>query len=42
MVHHRGGRGLGDAAPLLAAAVQIGDAAPSLRPLVVDQIRQGD
>jgi pyrimidine-nucleoside phosphorylase len=42
MVHHRGGRGLGDAAPLLAAAVQIDDAAPSLRPLVVDQIRQGD
>ena len=42
MVHHRGGRGLEHAAPLLAAAVQIGAAAPSLRPLVVDQIRQGD
>jgi pyrimidine-nucleoside phosphorylase len=42
MVHHRGGRGLEHAAPLLTAAVEIGAAAPSLRPLVVDRIRQGD
>jgi pyrimidine-nucleoside phosphorylase len=42
MVHHRGGRGLEHAAPLLAAAIEIGAAPPSLRPLVVDQISQGD
>ena len=34
-VHHRRGCGLGEAAPLLAEAVQIGDAPPSPRPVVV-------
>jgi hypothetical protein len=37
-VHHRRGRGLGDAAPLLAEAVQIGDAPPSRRPIVIDRV----
>jgi pyrimidine-nucleoside phosphorylase len=37
-VHHRRGRGLGDAAPLLAESVQIGDAPPSRRPIVVDRV----
>jgi pyrimidine-nucleoside phosphorylase len=37
-VHHRGSRGLGDAAPLLAGAVQIDDAPPLPRPVVVDRV----
>ena len=37
-VHHRGGRGLDDAAPLLAEAVQIDDAPPVPRPVVVDRV----
>jgi len=37
-VHHRAGRGLSDAAPMLAEAVQIDDAPPLMRPLVVDRV----
>jgi pyrimidine-nucleoside phosphorylase len=37
-VYHRGGRGLGEAAPLLAEAVQIDDAPPVPRPVVVDRV----
>jgi pyrimidine-nucleoside phosphorylase len=37
-VHHRGGRGLGDAAPMLAEAVQIEDTPPLSRPVVVDRV----
>ncbi len=37
-VHHRGGRGLGDAVPMLAEAVQIDDAPPVPRPVVVDRV----
>ena len=37
-VHHRGGRGLEDAVRLLAEAVEIGDARPSPRPIVVDRV----
>jgi pyrimidine-nucleoside phosphorylase len=36
-VHHRDGRGLEDALPLLESAVEIGDA-PARRPLVVERI----
>jgi pyrimidine-nucleoside phosphorylase len=42
MVHHRGGRGLGQALPLLTASIEVGDAAPSVGPLVVDYVRQED
>ena len=42
LVHHRHGYGLDEALPLLTAAVEIGASAPTLRPLVVDRIRQGD
>ena len=38
-VHHRGGRGLAEALPLLADAVQIADAPPVPRPVVVDCVR---
>jgi thymidine phosphorylase len=38
LVHHRRGRGLDHALPLLAQAVQIGDAAPGVRPMVVDRV----
>jgi pyrimidine-nucleoside phosphorylase len=38
MVHHRRGRGLPEAVPLLAAAVQIGDAPPAQRPLILERI----
>ena len=38
MVHHRAGRGLEHAMPLLAAAIEIGDAAISLGPLVIEHI----
>jgi pyrimidine-nucleoside phosphorylase len=41
-IHHRRGRGLDEAVRLLTAAVQVGDAPPALRPLVVDRIGQGD
>jgi pyrimidine-nucleoside phosphorylase len=37
-VHHRGGRGLGDAAPMLAEAVRIDDAPPLMGPVVVDRV----
>ena len=37
-VHHRAGRGLSDAAPMLAEAVQIDDAPPLMRPVVVDRV----
>jgi pyrimidine-nucleoside phosphorylase len=40
LVHHRGGRGLDHALPLLAEAVQIADAPPSVRPIVVDRVAQ--
>jgi pyrimidine-nucleoside phosphorylase len=39
MVRHRGGRGLEQAMPLLAAAVEIEDAARPERPLVLDYVR---
>ena len=38
LVHHRGGRGLEDALPLLAEAVRIDDSAPESRPLVLETI----
>ena len=38
MVHHRGGRGLEHALPLLVSAVEIADAPPSIQPLVVERI----
>jgi pyrimidine-nucleoside phosphorylase len=38
MVHHRGGRGLDDALPLLNAAVVVGDAPPEPRPLVLERV----
>ena len=41
MVHHRAGRGLGEALPLLESAVQVGDAPPAPRPLIVDRIEHG-
>jgi pyrimidine-nucleoside phosphorylase len=37
-VHHRRGSGLEDAVRLLAAAVEIGDAIPAPRPIVVDRV----
>ena len=42
VVHHRGGRGLDHAMPILLHAIQIGDLAPSVGPLVVDQVGGGD
>jgi thymidine phosphorylase len=38
MVHHRGGRGLDDALPLLDAAIVMSDAPPAPRPLVVERV----
>ena len=38
-VHHRGGRGLGEALPLLADAIQIADAPPSPQAIVVDRVQ---
>jgi pyrimidine-nucleoside phosphorylase len=38
MVHHRRGRGLDHALPLLVHAVEIGDSAPVVRPIVVDHV----
>ena len=40
IVHHRGGRGLAEAVALLTSAVQIGDAPPTLGPLIVERIGQ--
>ena len=37
-IHHRGGRGLADARQLLAGAIEIADAAPAQRPLVLQRI----
>jgi pyrimidine-nucleoside phosphorylase len=42
VVHHRGGRGLDHAMPILLRAIQIGDLAPSVGPLVVDQVGGGN
>ena len=38
LVHHRGGRGLAEAVPLLTTAVQLGDAPPAVRPLIIERI----
>jgi pyrimidine-nucleoside phosphorylase len=38
LVHHRGGRGLDDALPLLAEALRIDDDAPEMPPLLVETI----
>jgi pyrimidine-nucleoside phosphorylase len=38
IVHHRGGRGLGDALALLDAAIVVDDASPAPRPLVLERI----
>jgi pyrimidine-nucleoside phosphorylase len=38
MVHHRGGRGLEHALPLLVSAIEIADARPSIQPLIVERI----
>ena len=38
MVHHRSGRGLDDARPLLIAAVVISDDPPAPRPLVLERV----
>jgi pyrimidine-nucleoside phosphorylase len=40
LVHHRGGRGLDHAVPLLVEAVQIAETAPAPRPIVVDRVGQ--
>ena len=40
-VHHYSGRGLTDALPLLARAVQIADAPPAARPVVVERVVGG-
>jgi thymidine phosphorylase len=37
-VHHRSGRGLAEALSLLTAAVQVSDAPPSLRPIILERI----
>ncbi len=38
LVHHRGGRGLDEALPLLAAAVRLDEAPPAVRPLVLERV----
>jgi len=38
-IHHRGGRGLETARPLLADAIEIGDSAAPSRPLIIDHIQ---
>jgi pyrimidine-nucleoside phosphorylase len=38
MVHHRGGRGLDDALPLLNTAIVISDEPPTPRPLVLERV----
>jgi thymidine phosphorylase len=40
-VHHRNGRGLSDALPLLERSVRITDAPPEARPVVVDRVVAG-
>jgi pyrimidine-nucleoside phosphorylase len=42
LIHHRGGRGLDEAVPLLTRAVGVDDRPPSVRPLIVDRIGQED
>ena len=42
MIHHRGGRGLDEALPLLEPAVEIGDGACRPAPLVLDRIEDED
>ena len=37
-VHHRGGRGLPEALPLLAAAISIADETPTSHPIVVERV----
>jgi pyrimidine-nucleoside phosphorylase/thymidine phosphorylase len=39
MVHHRAGRGLPEAMPLLAAAIQIADQPPPRTSIVVEEVR---
>ncbi len=41
LVHHRAGRGLDEALPLLTAAIDVGDAPPARQPLVLERIGQG-
>jgi hypothetical protein len=41
LVRHRGGRGVGEAMPLLASSVEIGDEAEPRRPVVLDEIPGG-
>jgi thymidine phosphorylase len=38
LVHHRGGRGLDEARPLLEAAIAIADEPPAPRPLVLERV----
>jgi hypothetical protein len=38
MVHHRHGRGLDDALPLLDAALVMSDEPPALGPLVLERV----
>jgi pyrimidine-nucleoside phosphorylase len=38
IVHHRGGRGLAEALPLLESAVDVADEPPPSRPIIVDRI----
>jgi pyrimidine-nucleoside phosphorylase len=40
LMHHRDGRGLGEAIPLLTSAIAIAEAAPVAKPLVVAEIRE--
>jgi hypothetical protein len=37
-VHHRAGRGLEDALPLLADAVQVSGEPPAHRPIVIERV----
>jgi pyrimidine-nucleoside phosphorylase len=41
VLHHRGGRGLAEALPLLERAVRIGDTPPSPAPLVLETVQAG-
>ena len=38
VVHHRGGRGLDEAIPLLTSAVRIDDVPPVVPPVVVEEV----
>jgi thymidine phosphorylase len=40
LVRHRGGRGLGEALPLLNGAIEIGDVPPAPQPLVVERVTE--